>query len=92
MDPSASSSSSKTPSKASSRTSSRGENIMSEADGEFLEAIKTVSRESNNISATQHFCLRLTDSLERLPRHVRNNLELEILQTVNDVEHEYVCD
>lgn len=65
---------------------------MSEADGEFLEAIKTVSRESNNISATQHFCLRLTDSLERLPRHVRNNLELEILQTVNDVEHEYVCD
>lgn len=47
---------------------------MSEADGEFLEAIKTVSRESNNISATQHFCLRLTDSLERLPRHVRNNL------------------
>lgn len=71
----------------------RKADCLSSADTIFLQKMDSWASSSANLpltfTSTQHFCMRLAGSLERLPRDVKNKLEIEFLQRIADAEEQY---
>lgn len=77
-----------------SEASNRGQKRKSDnvtADEQFFDRLNilctnTMPNTNNLLNATQHFCMRLAESLTKLPRSVKNKLELEFLHKITEAE------
>lgn len=77
------------------RGTKRNAASLSEVDESFFKRMDYLCANVNNtnksISPTDHFCMRLAEGLHKLPRNIKNRLEVEFLQKVCEAEELY-CD